>query len=81
MKATWTKEWPIEEGEYWFYGLPYGNSLNPKICIEKPRLFLVKIRKCSNGILFMTEGTFIQPAKMKGVWAKVDLPELPNLES
>ena len=76
--TEWTKEWPTEPGRYWFWG-QVSRSWTGKEC--KPDYFLVKVRRCVNGVMYVTDGRFIYEAEgAKGVWCLAIVPEPPHCE-
>jgi len=76
MKQEWTKDWPNEKGYFWFYGYRYGKeTLGDK---NKPELLLVKVRKCSNSLVYITNGHFMYKSETeKARFQKAILPKLP----
>ena len=73
--TEWTKEWPAEEGWFWFYGWNFGNDEKPK------RLFSVKVSgPLSDKVSYMAvcEGHFIFRREAIGVWTKMVMPDLPK---
>lgn len=75
----WSTEFPIEEGEYWFYGYRYGKISVGREC--EPELMFVEVRKASNGFLFIASGHMMWESEVEEPhFKKVDLPELPKME-
>ena len=62
----WTEEFPIEEGHYWFYGL-YFRETEPSLqIIKKWGKFLIR------------GGNFISDNDLRGVFLRIEEPELPG---
>ena len=75
IKDEWTKEFPTEKGEYWFYG--HANKYS--IYQQDKEWYYIKIRKDSLGnIMYITEGSFIQESFMQGIFTKVKFPDIPE---
>ena len=70
----WTQEWPTEPGWYWFYGQCFRNWTG-EWC---PRLYYVTARRCSNGMVYTTDGHFMYEEEAQGWWQPAVLPELPE---
>ncbi len=69
---AWTDNWPTVPGTYWFYGDMYGelNRFDYHIC---------KVWAISNGIAYVTEGTFMHKAEgALGIFAPITFPGLPG---
>ena len=72
----WTKDWPTEEGTYWFYGYRYkrvscGSNCDPEYC-------LVEVFKVSNGLMITTNGQFMYESETEEAYfQKAELPEPP----
>lgn len=65
----WTYGRPTISGFYWFYGKRSYTAL-------KDDLFFVRVRRLENGnCMYCCEGSLIDGAK--GVWRKIENPELP----
>jgi hypothetical protein len=70
----WTKEYPTEDGKFWFYGRPFGPCSHPRLCMvccfrDKTRL---RILVC--------DGSFMYESESEGVFMPADVPELPTEE-
>jgi len=73
---NWTHKWPTEPGMYWFYGFCWRKMRDEP---EEPEMYLVKVRKISNGLMCITDGHFIYKAEgAEGMWLKAELPEPPK---
>jgi len=76
----WTKEWPSEVGNFWFYGYRYGkiSSCGTK---NKPELMLVKVRKCANGLMHTANGQFMYKSEVEEAhFQPAIMPELPLID-
>ena len=74
---SWTKEWPKEEGTYWFYGYRYGKISCGNPC--KPEYCFVEVSKIANGLMFKTNGQFLFKSKPEEAYfQKVELPDPPE---
>ena len=74
----WSKEWPKEEGTYWFYGYRYGKFFGKEK--NKPELCLVIVHKTSNGLVYSTDGQFMYKSETEDEhFLKVILPNMPNM--
>jgi hypothetical protein len=89
-KIDWSSSPPEGPGEYWFFGDPYKGQMGidyqddaPSV---KPKMYLVQVRKISNGFLGVTEGQIIPLEKFVksksrhgyvGYWGKMELPNPP----
>ena len=72
----WTKDWPSEEGHFWFYGYPYGKISCGQIC--KPELMLVKVRKGLNCFIYIANGQFMYKSEVEEAhFKKAAMPEPP----
>lgn len=66
IEPIWTTEAPTTAGEYWFYGCPLMGEMGEDFTDHKvfrPRLCLVKVANCMNGIIATTNGHFMQLKK------------------
>ncbi len=73
----WSKEWPIKEGIYWFYGYRYGKTSCGRDC--EPEFCLVRVDKISNGLMFTAEGQFMYKSEVEeGHFQKAVLPDPPS---
>jgi len=72
--AKWSKEWPNEIGEWWFYGWKFGETS------DKPSLTLVKVRLSGNKqLMIIGDGHWWCPEEGAiGLFIKADLPDLPT---
>ena len=73
----WTKEFPTEEGVYWFYGYRFGKiSCGSQ---EKPKLMIVKVYKSGQGdMTYVAEGNFMYKSEVEDAhFLKTDIPDLP----
>lgn len=72
-RAKWSSEWPTEPGRYWFYGYLWGEA--------KPEMFMIEVWKISNGVSYVTKGTFIYKNDAIGLWSRANvlLPPLDEL--
>jgi len=79
----WTKEFPTEEGTYWFYGYRWGRiSMGEK---EKPVLAFVRVHRTGKGgkgpMLYIADGHFLYKSEVEDAhFLKADLPDLPIIE-
>jgi len=75
----WSKEFPQEEGYFWFYGYRYGKfGFGMK---NKPELMFIEVSKTQNGFAYIGEGQFIyEQAVEEPHFLKAKLPDLPKLE-
>lgn len=78
--SEWTKEWPKKAGDYWFYGWEFGRMKNIYTGEPiPPELCHVKVKKCVNGLIFVTNGHFFYKAEGAiGIFSKVDMPIIPD---
>lgn len=70
----WVREFPTEEGEYWFHGNRFSNSINP------PETLFCTVHKTGNDVLIVKAGgSFMFKGELGENWAfkKTSLPELP----
>lgn len=78
-KEQWSTEFPMEPGNYWFYGFRYGRVSCGYKC--KPELMFMTVLKCSNGLLYVADGQFVYDHEVEDAhFLKVTLPELPEIE-
>jgi hypothetical protein len=76
-KTEWTEEWPTEPGYYWFYGWCWRSEIRDG---KAPRFFYVRVRPCSNSMMYVTDGHFMYEEEGGyGLWSKAQLPELPEI--
>jgi len=70
----WLKEFPTEEGQYWFHGNRFHNSINPK-----ETLFCEVRRAGADNLIVVANGNFMFKGELGKDWAfkKTSLPELP----
>jgi len=79
-KRIWTKNWPTQEGTYWFYGWPYGKETNFDGNVRKPELNFVRVMKISNGNMVVREGAFwFKKDGGVGLFSKIEEPILPEI--
>ena len=72
---AWSGNWPIEPGYYWAYG-QYKSLLKAG---GYPRdIMLVKVRKVSNGIMYVGDGQFLYPEEMDLFWLPATPPRGPQ---
>ena len=75
----WSPIVPKEPGNYWFYGYMWASENVEDHKRDKMRLELVKVSNVSNGMIFVTKGTFIYPhdsnERHLGLWKRVDVSE------
>lgn len=73
---SWTSEWPIEPGWYWFYGWPFSDR------DKLASLYCVEVWKLQNGYAYVTHGHFMYKGEgAEGLWQPMTLPELPQGEA
>jgi hypothetical protein len=78
MKVKWTTEFPVKEGNYWFYGYRYGKVSCGQEC--EPEWMVVRVRKCANGLLYIADGQFMYKSEVEDAhFAPLELPEFPKL--
>jgi len=84
VELEWCNEYPVENGNYWFYGDPYMGQMGADYkpgCIPDVKLYYVKVRKmavCDGQ--FMTKHKFNYDKQQKGwcgYWAIVIDPIVP----
>lgn len=74
--SEWTEEAPTEKGYYWFYG-----EVDPcEMYEDEYELRTVEVWGGKN-TMYVSEGRFIYPEKVKGKWKKLETPELPELDN
>ena len=74
--GEWTREWPEQEGMYWFYGYKFTPEPN-----EVPKLYTGQVWKISNGCAHIIDGHFVYASEgCCGYWMLADLPMLPEWE-
>lgn len=73
----WTKEWPEEEGWYWFYGYRYGReSCGSK---NNPEYMMMKCWKVSNGYMMVGDGSFVHKSETEEAYfLKITPPKQPE---
>ena len=76
--SKWAKEFPQEEGWYWFYGDPFIPECHRDR--YKFKLYMVRARKISNGMMYVANGNFFENRLNWGYWQKTDAPEVCNLD-
>lgn len=85
---NWTTEAPTQPGDYWFFGdFMGGMGLDfTDDAVVEPRMMLVRVDKCSNGLMAVSEGRFVPRIPFDktgrvegyvGYWAPAELPEPP----
>jgi len=73
----WIHEFPTEEGQYWFHGDRFSNSINP------PETLFCTVHKTGNDVLIVKAGGgFMFKGELGTKWAfkKTSFPELPTFE-
>jgi len=74
-KTDWTREWPREDGHYWFYGCPFGRREMFAGAEIEPELVHLKSRSG----LIIGQGHFWYPEEGADGWFRpIDLPDLPK---
>lgn len=70
----WQTEWPTEPGTlWWFYGYRFGKGEGHSV-----ELLLVEVMKVSNGVLYVTAGSFFEENEgAEGVFRQV-IPQIPE---
>jgi hypothetical protein len=71
----WTKEYPIKDGEYWFYGSAFSLNGPPCLSIVSCRIlapFFIQMLVCGGITMYVSMS--------KGVFMPADVPELPTEE-
>jgi len=77
--SKWSTKYPKKEGFYWFYGYRFGKVSCGKP--ETPELYCVKVRKISNGFLYVINGTVLDKSEVEEPhFLKLETPELPKLK-
>lgn len=74
---SWTREWPTEPGRYWFYGRALVRW--DEKSTMRPRLNSVELSL--DGTVRREGMIWHKCERGKGLFCKVKLPQLPNLES
>jgi hypothetical protein len=86
----WTDKFPKQEGKYWFYGDPHLGSMGMHYKDDykiEPEMYLLDVKKISNGLIGVTEGQFVPSNKFDktktregylGYFAKAELPDIPE---
>jgi len=78
--SKWSREFPKEEGCYWFYGYRYGKYDRPNGETVKPELMFMEVHRCANGFMYVASGQFMYESEVEEAhFMKVDLPKLPDL--
>jgi hypothetical protein len=72
--TMWSRTIPVEPGMYWFYGF---RSNFAKGHTTKD-LMVVRVRKISNGVVYIGEGSIWSDREMDGHWMPLPEPELPT---
>jgi len=77
--SKWTKDWPTEEGDYWFYGWRFGDMNRNTGKQDPPEFSHVEVRRNGSGqLMLITRGHFFYKAEGAiGVFLKIDLPTPP----
>ena len=74
----WSKKFPKKEGNYWFYGYRYGRVSCGHPC--EPEHMLVRVRKCSNGFLYIADGQFMDKSETEEAhFMPAELPSPPTI--
>lgn len=74
----WSKEFPTEEGDYWFYGYRYGRISCGTKC--EPEWMRVEVHKSASGLLYIAEGQFMYKSEVEDAhFMKIEYPEPPKL--
>ncbi len=74
--SKWIKGLPVVEGNYWLWGYRYGKIScgNP----TKPEMMLMKVRKVSNGIMYVADGQFLFEGEAEEpYYMKMEFPKPP----
>lgn len=76
----WSKQFPKKQGNYWFYGYRYGRVSCGHPC--KPEYMFVKVRKCSNGLLYMADGQFMDKSEVEDAhFMPAEMPTPPDINT
>jgi hypothetical protein len=70
-KPTWTSQYPIAAGRYWFYGSPFRED-------GPSRLSMVDVRTSAAQRILVCDGNFMYEHTSRGVFMPADVPELPT---
>jgi hypothetical protein len=76
----WTKEWPKEKGEFWFYGWAHRRYDVESMLYCEPEISLVKVRGTAieGSFAYIAGSHFIYEKQAIGVWKPAELPEVPE---
>lgn len=80
-QTQWTKDWPTDEGWYWFYGTRWNRDGSPNGESDTTKkLHVVKVVIAANDIaIHLCQGVPIYKFEgAKGVWTPVQMPDLPK---
>lgn len=70
MSEQWSEDIPKKPGFYWFVGDPFSDK------DKKIEIHFVEIWKISNGVLYVTNGAFMD--NKDGLWLAVQFPKMPD---
>lgn len=74
----WNNEFPERVGYYWFYGWRFGYKKGFQDEYPKPELHVVKVRRASNGFVYICSGNFMYESDGVGFWKELPSPCLPD---
>jgi len=75
----WTRDFPSENGMFWFYGYAWGKGSRAEPELECCKV-MGPVSNSSGGTSFLasTGGAFVFENEAIGLWMKIEIPELPT---
>lgn len=77
LDQDWTIDFPIEPGDYWFYGWCFGRKKLHKD--DDPELLFIKAKQGATSLFYNAGSHFLYEREAVGMWTPVRLPTLPDL--
>jgi len=74
--VKWTKEWPTEPGEYWYYGITNNDDCDLLHFVTAFR-HAGNMRIMAGSIVCYCENFEMNKSDTFGYWIKAETPELP----
>lgn len=70
---VWSREWPTEPGDYWFYGWTH------ECAKGNPRMGLAQVCQIANGLAHIVRGALAYESDgAEGFWTRATLPDPPT---
>jgi hypothetical protein len=73
--SIWQTDWPTERDTFWWFYGTRGALRN-----EPPALCVVTCHGMGNGCCYSADGELLWPSRARGVFMRINTPELPEIK-